>query len=78
MKETTKTVIKSVAVSKSWKFKSIDCPIIQPTTTQKGICRNIMLILVDIDQKQKSITKQSQQANYVCKGTSLMNEPSDH
>lgn len=34
---TTSTVIKSVAVSKSWKFKSISFPMHHPTTTQKGI-----------------------------------------
>ena len=39
-KATTKTVIKSVAVSKSWKFKSMGRPIIHPITTQKGICSN--------------------------------------
>ena len=37
-KATTITVIKSVAVSKSLKFKSIGWPIIHPVTTQKGIC----------------------------------------
>jgi len=38
MNATTRTVIKSVAVSKSWKFRSIGFPMIQPTTTQNGIC----------------------------------------
>ena len=38
MKATTMTVMKRVAVSKSWKFKSIGRPMIHPTTTQKGIC----------------------------------------
>lgn len=38
MKATTRTVIKSVAVSNIWKSKFIGEPIIHPTTTQNGIC----------------------------------------
>jgi len=40
---TTNTVMKRVAVSNNWKFKSIGFPMIQPTTTQKGICIIIAL-----------------------------------
>ena len=39
-KATTMTVMKRVAVSKSWKFRSMGFPIIHPTTTQKGIWSN--------------------------------------
>ena len=34
------TVMKRVAVSNSLKFKSMGCPTIHPTTTQKGIYSN--------------------------------------
>ena len=50
IKDTTKTDTTSVVVSKSWKFKSIACPIIQPRTTEKGICSNIVMVLADIDK----------------------------
>lgn len=43
MKATTSTVIKRVAVSNNWKFKSISSPIIQPITTQNGICISLKM-----------------------------------
>lgn len=42
-KATTKTVTKRVAVSKSWKFKSIGRPMIHPITTQNGIYNQITI-----------------------------------
>lgn len=57
MNATTSTVMKSVAVSKSLKFKSIGCPMNQPTTTQNGICiyqhHNINNLLVWLQYSAK-------------------------
>uniref|UniRef100_A0A0V0GPQ6 Putative ovule protein n=1 Tax=Solanum chacoense TaxID=4108 RepID=A0A0V0GPQ6_SOLCH len=62
MKATTRTVIKSVAVSNIWKSKFIGEPIIHPTTTQNGI-PNMAICVDEPIATPKDISSLSLQAN---------------